>query len=534
MKDPRVKSLATSFAGYWNPQVVDLPLYRLDGTFPSLGTIDLMTFHLRFKKEPLDADRRIVASSAAYITSFAYEVWSHFPSEPLVTARFEEEPEPRIVLSAKKHVKATSPLMSVSVSDEFLGALIAPKQPFPVFGEHARQLRRDDNRAALFAYGLGAGLCPYGEGAWRDIEPSAFKENILFFSTYLANSIAVFYGRNFPGEELGQDPDLYLESMVFPPPGYNEPTLFARGVDGTVKKLLADKRGPEDLLAFALNLAHIPDETASAVGFAIAAALPQCSAEQLSYLKFRFGLKPADLKGAAVIARAALGQPLDWLERAKADALEEARAIFEREKVLDMMPLCTLPFERLVEPPFEELATHLSWSSGAGAQRLLGDFLQKSPHDIDLQLQAAYLEFVSGAAQEAEHRLAAMEGKSLENHFLYHRLRGSCAAMLRRPAEAIPYFQKALEIGESDVEQVLTVTAQLATALLQLNQPDSAVTIIEAVQGRRSTVDLDLLRVGLLQMIGEQERAESALRVLARKAPLDRRVFGAVLEYLIR
>src|SRR3712207_2833311 len=71
-----VKERCEAFRNFWNDNLAVSSAYMLDGTWPSLGVLDLLTDSSRGRKELSQFEDAIIAGTAAYLAVMAHECWS--------------------------------------------------------------------------------------------------------------------------------------------------------------------------------------------------------------------------------------------------------------------------------------------------------------------------------------------------------------------------------------------------------------------------------------------------------------------------
>jgi len=317
MIDENVIESARDFSRYVSSAMSQFPQYQLDFGWPSVGTIDLVTFALRGLKEFNEPQTQIINGTAAYLAGLAHDVWARFPDKHNIDVKMSKTAPYDISISVRGGLKMQSKdRFVVNISDSLRKIHQNPPDPFPVFEGLSRSLHPEHNLISLFAAGLLTGLCPYGEGPWSKLAVKDWAPSIVFCERAMASSCADNYKQLFPVEELGADPELYLHQLILPPAGYEEPFPACRGAMGLLNHLKQKEKTTEQIKALTLNLALSPDELISSAGFAISVALhkegdifPRLSAtaEAKSYYIPR-------VRPAIMVGRKAGELPFEWTE----------------------------------------------------------------------------------------------------------------------------------------------------------------------------------------------------------------------------
>ena len=334
MIDQSIREQAQSFILFANQQTAGYPQLKLDLTWPSIGTLDLLLFPFRKKESLAETEETLLDGATSYLAIIAYDCWSTFPDK-LELNLTQEAPQLEIVLSAKGgQFLSPREKFLVNISKSLRKVLLSPEDPFPVFADLKRTLPEEHNLISLFASGLVTGLCPYGEGPWKNYSLEEFAPYLTQAHSYLAESSAGYYQQTFPQEEVVHTAETFLSNLILPPAEYLEMFPAGRAVEATLDYLLSENVSETNIRRFALNLISTPDELLSSVGFAIAVASSEerRPANAVVYSQslpaYAFRLRPA-----VMIAREKLGGIGDWVKAAEEKNYGAARKLIPLGKI---------------------------------------------------------------------------------------------------------------------------------------------------------------------------------------------------------
>ncbi|MCC6952987.1 MAG: hypothetical protein IT290_02600, partial [Deltaproteobacteria bacterium] len=239
MIDERVKKslcrLQERFALPFSP----FPVLQLDVSWPSNGTIALLLEELRKRGDRSAATSPFVEEIASYIGSIAYECWRAFPNTANVALASHDATGEVVLSGEKKNRKGGISRFSVSVSSMISSMLTADHNVMPLFDRTAEGFLRDgQSELPIAMLGLCTGLCPIGDGDWKDSKLYEATGELLATQRILAESCAIYYRRVFPHEPIGADPNLYSAYLVLPPQGFDEPGPTCRAVTGLYHYLI--------------------------------------------------------------------------------------------------------------------------------------------------------------------------------------------------------------------------------------------------------------------------------------------------------
>jgi len=172
---PSVENLRDEFVEKWNKFLSRSPLLVLDGTWPSVGTLDLLTFHLRLRQDLNEGHLKLIKGVSAYLAVMAARIWSTYGGKVEV---FENQTG--IGISYTNNDEE----FEINIERELKNFLKNIPSPLPVIGEFERMVSFDYNMLSLFGLGIITGLTPVGEGTWEGFNVIDFKERFILKVVY--------------------------------------------------------------------------------------------------------------------------------------------------------------------------------------------------------------------------------------------------------------------------------------------------------------------------------------------------------------
>lgn len=541
MVDEQVIQLATEFKGQWSELFRNQVKYIPDLTWPSVGILDLITYQLQHTRPYSEVDNLLLLQSAAYLAGLAHDCWSTFPDQPEVRVTLEQ-PSNEIVISANggKQLKPKESF-SLSVSGALTKIFRNLPEPFPVLSNFSRVLEAEGNRVSPFALGLLTGLCPYGVGPWSSRKPEEMPGYTQAATFYLAESSAEYYKRVFPGEEIGQDPRLYLAGLVLPPALYDEPFVGCRAASGLAGYLKMIDATAEQQTTVAQNLALSPDELIASAGFAVSVAL--CAGPATDRLRLTAEAFPSyrsQLRPAIVLTRRLLNLPADFCElfdakgADKEEKYAQAEQLVEIERTLGLIPLLRISTSKLRDPKLKDLLMPIAWTVPDVARVTLDEIISAGESSAELVLQGVHLDITLGDLERAKEELSQLETNgsvgSAADWANLHELKGILLLAGGELEPATEALHKAFYDFQPSPERRTSVGNNLTYALISAGRFQDALAVTDSViQQEPSSVPAIANRIGLLRQLGDFDSARDELAQLARRAPVNRQIFSNLI-----
>lgn len=540
MIQEEVREVAEEFRGAWASILSPIPSLQLDYSWPSIGILDLLSYHLRTREQYTEVDVEIARGMAAYLAVIAYNCWSRFPNNPEIQVRFAETSDRQIVISASgAPCFEEGKSFSVPITSSIARILEDPPQPFPVFERFCRSVSPEDNLLSLFALGLFSGLTPYGSGGWEKLTVVQFQANLRSAEEFLATSSAAYYKSTHPYEYIGQSSMLYLNQLILPPAFYDEPAPACRATQMLCRYFKKQQIEKEEIRRVALNLAASPDELISSTGFAVASALmdEKLSLRLRALCESKRHFVPL-LRPAVLIARQELDLPVDWLQLAKEGRTDEALSLFIIERHLALLPLVELPATLLISEDYYELADALCWQRAEEALEITKKLINSQPEVDELTLQAAFLLLALKRYDEAEESLLGYEKLGPSSDYFRARLwelQAILALARDELREALLYFERVFRrLPESPLHRTV-ICSNYAWTLLNLGRIEEAAEVAAKARDKSFlSLGLELNYYDILCQLNRNEEAEEVFELIAKYACNDRRVFQEILQRAAR
>lgn len=509
-----IRELAISFAERFSEIEMRYLKLRYDFTFPSIGSVERAIAHLRFNDSLTNKEEELLRGAACYLTMIAAHAWASIPDNLTVSAKIPSAGDIVLEVSGGAFLKSDS---SFSV-----GVLSSLKKVFKskrlnYFENISRDIGPTDPVVEPFALGLISGLCPSGNGPWKNLSAPEFAAYIEPITKFLARTSAQYYEKVFNEGSLDDLSELFLSSLILPPHGYDEPFFGLRGATLLLEYLNKEGYSDKAQLELAQNLASMPTEQISSIGKIISLALsdlPQTSKYQIN----------PKLRGAVCAIRQRLSGELDWLSLinnktfSTNEQIELIQNSFQRERNQQLIPNINLPGRLLVNEKCLPLFNTLAWNNLELAINGCESMLQAHAcDDFAILLQNIALLLEAGDLNTAieKHALATMavSSASIDQLAIYLQLGGEIAFRFGKYDESYEYlkrgvtqtlfdsddtifgmllralvhqekFEKVLEIGEDYRERFpfsANIALPLCVAALQTNNEPIAQQLLSEV-----------------------------------------------------
>lgn len=532
MIDEKLIRLVSSFKRVCVRATTGMPQHELDMTWPSFGSLDYLTFPLRFRQQYTPADMNSIHGAAMYIAGLAYDCWSNFPDKLHIELKAAPGSQHDVLLTAQggkmmEHHES----VKINVSKALRAILQQPPRQFPLINKVTRQIHPYQNIISPFAIGLMSGLSEAIEGPWKLIPPEKFKPYTLPAENFLAASSAAYYKRVYPHEEIGQSPELYKNRLIFPPAGYDEPFQCCKAVSATLSYLKRMNLSDDEIEDVALNLGSSPDETISNVGFAIAAAKsglrPSGRLIGIAASKENFA---AELRPAVMVARDIFGKTEDWLVALDKGDHQTAMQYVDVEKRLGILPLLWFSVKHITNPAFRPVLDPVVWADPRGIIDEIEKIEKNGPVPDDLLLERVFILIAWNEADQAEMLLEQFSKTRIREYQEPHNffeLQGLLAAHRGNHEQAVKAFEKASSYKIEDLHRKIRIHGNYVWSLIMNKRYADALKAAETVLTvEPAQVTQRLNRALALQSVGGDAEAIREIEELAGYAFLDRRVFA--------
>jgi len=531
MSEQQVQELARDFANRWSIRPAETAFLTLDFTWPSVGLLDLLTQHLRFKKELTAEDLELARGAAAYLSWLVGLCWRGFGA----TVELGCDAQQGVFIKATAGPKLSEgQVSSLFVEREILKILAAPTSPFKVFKDFRRPITPDQNIITLFALGACLGVSPYGEGPWSKEDPESFAPQVEKVMRILASSSADYYQRIFTDEPWGKVAELYLQQLIYPPALAAEELPGFSAAQGLLEFAERYKLGSATLLKLAANLARFSDETISNVGLITAAALTSSdlSVEILAAAQSR-GMYTGLLRAAMLYVRNHFQLRDDWL--LQSDYVEDDARRYQLEQQLYLLPWVKIPAARVRDKKLAAVLAALSVFDLENAIKFSDQYLAETPGDISVRIQRVYLDFLTGDVDKSEagfRALATEPGAEISGQ-LYN-LWGLCDLARGEVAAGRNHLEIAFRMMDHTELLERGIPNDYAWALILNDEFDQALDVLNYAEARGDWTITSLLNKAFaLSVLSRFEEADQVQSQLLRLAPLDFRVFSNEFSKLL-
>ncbi len=541
MIEPQVEALAEEFTQFWGELFSHYPQYRLDYSYASIGTIDLILFPLRAREKLEARDLFLIAGAAAYLGKMAHDCWKTFAGPPQVRLTFEdgERPEMYLCLSGGAILDSEEG-MRIALCKALETVLCRPENPMPCFNRFAAPLTREGPRVEYFAAGLLAAVAPLGSGEYLKLRVEALGLNIDPAAKFLSQSLARHYEEIYPLDERFRQPDLFRDHLIFPPLGYDEPFPGMRAVAGLIDYAHAREMDLTELTEVCAELAKSPCERLAFPAFAIAAATCQNTVlDELRSLAEVLGVRAASLRPAVLLARRMLGFKESWKDFAKDGDLEGASRSLFTEYFLGLIPLChPIIFDRVEQPPLHSFIEQLCWSRMDEVLKAYdAQGIVPGRETADLTLQIAFLDLFRGDTESSKGLLRRLDSVSLDDpatQFALFELKGRVAENEGDFQAAKSFFERAITFDTFDTLRYTSVITWLSGMAISAREYETAQSYLEQALSHDALCVRARINYCLhLQSQQDLPGMEEQLKKLLFLAPNSPRVFSLLKGFLL-
>jgi len=529
------RSRIESFTSFWKESLSSSPVLELDGTWPSVGVLDLITFPLRARGD-LDArDLEFISGCAAYLAELSERCLGLTGANVLV--RVGDEGVELQVAGGPVREGETFVVRVEQDIREFL-RLVPPS--FPVIGDFSRVMGFESNYFSAYAIGLVTGYSPSGDGSVPNRKAPGNEERLEFVVKELSRQSGAYYQRIYPDESLGQVAELYLNRLIFPPLFMKESMPGLGAVQGMLEFFEEFNVPAKGMLRLSHNLSLSPDELISSAGIAFFAALSDTiPPPQIIAAANAKGLDVCLLRRAMLDVREALGLRGDWIDAPEFTEEDSRRVQIEKE--LGLLPWLCLGEKRLSglvsEPWLRGFLQALASIDLPQAMRIADDFIDENPRDIEMRVQRIYLDVVRGDLERAvaEAEVLSTEPESETDPEFYH-IWGVSALNRGDIPTAVKQLRTAFRfVGDRPLFKA-EIANNLAWALIHTGDYIKALEVLDyGIEHSLCPVTMLLNKAYALHSLGREEEAMKIhTERLMKLAPTDRRVAsGLVFRQMI-
>ena len=484
MIDAKIQELSALYLDYWSRILEGHPRYKLDFSWPSIGTVQLTLSHLIGQQNLGQNEQNLIAGAAAYLGVLAHQSWNVFGEGTEISLVHREETLQEIVLTAQggKFLEKSG-TYSIDIAKALRAVLLGPTRAYE---KYTQEILPREFLLTCFSCGLLTGLCPLGAGPWAERAEEDAKNQLAAAELALAATCASYYRVTYPSDETGFNSKLYIGGAVLPPIGYREKFFGARGAFSLLQRLRESEADLESIATVGLNLAQNPNLQLAAAGYSVAVAACGTSmpSKKLILLSDSFDEIKLVLKGAIALSRKLLEVPDSLSTLLQQDQREEAQKLLDAETALGLAPLFRIKLDEALTVP--NLANRLYWMQAESARQAIDEVAKNRPLDAAAALQGIVLDVALGQFERARAELQdSNKNRSLKTitsgHLLSLRdeLIGFVALHARELELAASMFKNAA--NHPGIEQMLRarLLALAADCLTQLGKYEEALDTFE-------------------------------------------------------
>lgn len=439
-----VRDSAIKLIGWWQEASEDIALLQLDGTWPSIGVLDLLTNFLR-EGEVVGEKADFLDSAAAYAAGVIADAWSPLASEVLITHRDGAS------LTIGAQLKDSEAVIEVDLFNS-LKHVLQPSLVFdgkvPSVDGCVRKPTHEDNILCPVMLGLTLARSPLIHFSETRDAQSWVMEHSEEVVRVLARQTSAYYKRVFPDEKVGQVSELYLRSLVYPPLGMEDDYLGETAISDCIEFAGEFELGRDSILRFAYNLSLTADELLSSVGLVIYTALSHGDLPpQVLTAAANKGRNLYLLRSGIQEVRGKLLGVSDWSDDLSLND-DDAWHGFQREQRAGFMPRLAITREQFADRDVRGVLHLIAKLDLPKAVKKLSHLIGRQPHNYTLRINRALLFLFMGDIERAKGEIDGMSKiGEVNSTSLYHGLLRDYFSLTRRFGDAETHARKALKSG---------------------------------------------------------------------------------------
>lgn len=528
-----IEKAADRLPQWWSFCSNGFPALDLDFSWPSLGSLDLVTYFLRRSGFSTEERQEILASASAYLGRFAYEAWQVLAQGTGEEPELLDMPDGVTLRIGSATSSSGRTLLLLNVSSALESLLRSELGTFEVLPDFRRDdLTPQSNLISLFAYGAVTGLSSYATGplARRSLEEVG-ESTINYISRMAARSAALHYAKVHPEEKLGQVSELYLNDLIFLPMGMKEDYLCKRAVNGLLAFSTSFGLEETQLLELSLRLALSPDDSLSAVGLVAYTALASLDPQKVDFdprvhcVARARGAQMLLLRPALAEMRRALGGSEDWLY-SNQPLSDREQSLFRLEKELGFIYPFSLPDAYIDDDKVRQIYRLVSQLQVPEALKALGQLIGRRREDYSLRIARALLAGKMGEKEKLEEDFKFLTSiKAQIDSYEYHMFAAEYFSKERKLEDCLFHVRRARRAcaGKNQAQEKEAVIAE-GNLLVSLGELEEGVRLLDRIDPGGNNVSsafgqaLALRRLGLVKGQGDVLQRFRALWPTNREA----------------
>lgn len=524
--------LYNNFVERINKGLYRYPSLQLDGTWPSLSVIDLLTFPLRKRFALLEEEERFIKEISAYLAKFISKVWSTCEYQPqiiidpesgiLIKALFEGKP---VVLYVEQIYKKVLQEFDITI---------------PIFDDFYRPCAFDTNVISGISLGLLTGLSPL----FQDSPFRLYEEDRQFtikkkIEKIIALDIASWFMRVHPDNPFVQIPEMYLKGFILPPFLMEESPPLVSAVKGLNDYLTQIKFPKSMYKSLGDMFASCLDEQVSLLGIAMLGSFSRIEdAPKASIVaaKSRRYATPL-LRESITELRKRNFKSFDWTSRPAENNEEynENKLLYDFDIIIGSLPWLSLTYDKIVksknsEAMFEIVAKCKQFYF-SDLEKIINKMVEEEPSDLEVRIQQIKLVQIKGDFEQADRlckKLISEPGADSYPDFFF--IWASTLLDSGEPELAARYFRAARGIKNTPSWLKSDMLNNLGWCNIQLGLfREAKEALLEAEKLSFSPLTIYLNLAYLYALEKDEESRAKYLSYALKLAPYDRRVFANLI-----
>lgn len=527
----KVENEASQFATRWNRCFVSMPELRLDGSWPSVGTVDLILHQARNSKIKGSQWESLVRAASCYLAMVTRRIWIACGIRAIVS-----DDETGVVVTT--YEDPANPWHSGRCRIQWLLEQLLEHMPprLQVMGRFSRPLLPDHSVVSPFMVGVVSGLAPWTDypESTTDARNAASPARLDRVERVLATDCVQRYEQMFPDDPHGQVAELFLSGPIFPPLYLGERYVAERGAKGIAEYFTRYNIPVDHVRRVCHRLARWPDEQIALTAYVVASAVVEKRRiPELVPLGHAKGLIVGHARHALISAREIFGGETDWL--ADGELTAERIRLFRQEEELGFIPWLYLHPERISAVLSSKSAKEAFRAVVVGemdkAVEALDEAIDDDSSSLDLRLQQAFWYLLVNDIPRLDAALDEMSTeRGVERSGRYFELRGVSALTKGDPLGAVESFERALTLCGKELALQSNIANSIAWICLTMNATERANYMLDlGLRDARNPVTLFLNKLPCLERYGLTSKREACEARLMRMAPTDRRVINLLV-----
>ena len=531
MANEEIANITADFCNTFNTILGNYPQYKLDSSFQSLTTINLLLEPFRGKSEFSEDEQKYLNGCAGYIAAFIHDIWSYFPGTKELELSLDSYNEITLTTSGAKYTSSSTPYL-INLTRTLKQFLSSETVLFS--SEYSEKTDINKNLLTTAFLGIACGLSPYGAGEWTSAKADDLLEHIALAVTHLATSCAQTYKERFPLEPHGSNVELYISGLIYPPTGL-ENYPYAKSCLSLIKFKNRNALDDKEFFTLSKNLASHPDPRISDTGLICAICLAGSDDFNLR-LQADSKMTAMDIFSALQKIRPQIGSG-NFLQELEERNIAKAVEILETERIFNLVPYLKLPTKYCKHDNLVPLISAIYSRDLQTAEDCLNELESQDKIDIELFLQKVFVQICMGKLEEAKKNLKKIDYQALpdKSHVQAHFLEflGIVSYLEQNLQGSYNYLMKAIHIEDFAGYEKIVIAENVSNILMGTQQFEKLVEFSNYLE-QQNLQNLNILINHCLAYLhlGKKQDFKEILKILVTAIPYDRRVFSLLRMFL--